>query len=565
MNRIINIYTKVAAAVLAVTLAAGCVFEKDNPVNDAQLKSFMVQLGVTTDRGMTTTKASVEELEGIDGQGIENTIKTLRVYAYTGAQGSEKLCGYLYVKDVQGANSTTPKAYMMDIRLPYSQMDGKHNIIFKAVANAEAMMYPTADGSKRASEILNITELGRDGTGAFAFPGNLAFDTFDDILYDIPNQDFNATNGTVLGMPMYCVTGPIEIDLSQTMTNSSALNANDHLGHTPVKSVDINLTRSLAKIEVYAAEAAAKTASDQTTSVKITKVSLANIPTSGNLFNAPEEKDELDYGTGYTPVVTGDIAVKHKVNENSPEDIKTSGYYTKVMDAYYLAENNKGDEATYDYGAIDYTTGTGDAATKATVLKIDYNVGGTDKTGYVKMPQIKRNTWYKVLARITANGQMTLTLKVLPWTDTEPQIIDFADNVSLNGDITWSGNGTYAGSTFTYGSTNANAEATCGFIMDAPKGGTWYATLTGGDINSFVLETTVGETTTTGTTVSGPIVPGQQIAVKVRTTASNYLAGTKTVNLQITAKTADNRTLVVRHGTGAAAQDAYFTIVQPQN
>lgn len=251
----------------------------------------------------------------------------------------------------------------------------------------------------------------------------------------------------------------------------------------------------------------------------------------------------------------------------SAADKAVPAKYTKITDAYYLAENAAGTTGKFYYGEDLATIATTDNLKAATTLKIGYKVGtnGEEKFGYVIMPPIVRNTWYKVLARITANGQMTLTLKVLPWTDTETQIIDFADNVSLYGDITWSGNGTYAGSTFTYGSTNANAEATCSFIMDAPKGGSWYATLTGGDINNFVLETTIGEKTTTGTTVSGPIVPGQQIAVKVRTTASNYLAGTKTVNLQITAKTADNRTLVVRHGTGEAAQDAYFTIVQPQN
>lgn len=549
MNRIINIYTKVAAAVLAVTLAAGCVFEKEDPVNDAQLKSFMVQLGVTTDRGMTTTKASVEELEGIDGQGIENTIKTLRVYAYTGAQGSEKLCGYLYVKDVQGADFTTPKAYMMDIRLPYSQMDGKHNIIFKAVANAEAMMYPTGDTSDSATEILNVTELGRDGTGAFTFHGNLAFETFDKILYNIPNQGFTASDGTVLGMPMYCVT-ETEIDLSQTMTNSSALNANDHLGHTPVKSVKINLTRSLAKIEVYAAEAAAETASGQTTSVKITEVSLANIPTSGNLFNAPDETAKLDYRTGgYTKVVTEDIAVTHKVNENSPADIKTSGNYTNVMSAYYLAENNKGDEAKYDYGATDYTTG--DAATKATVLKIDYSVGGTDKTGYVKMPQIKRNTWYKVLARIQANGKAEIKVVAVSW-DFNSEEISFEDIVSMTGNPNW-GDGSTATTTYQFGLA-ADQTATCTFNLQTPKNGTWYATIEGKDIQDFAF---VDKNDQEVKMVSGSIGTPDDMKFTIKTLTQLGFGDSKTVNIRLVAKGVDGRTYNVKIGNAD-----YFTIKQ---
>lgn len=553
MNRIINIYTKVAAAVLAVTLAAGCVFEKEGPVNDAQLKSFMVQLGVTTDRGMTTTKASVEELEGIDGQGIENTIKTLRVYAYTGAQGSEKLCGYLYVKDVQGANST----YMMDIRLPYSQMDGKHNIIFKAVANAEAMMYPTADGSKRASEILNITELGRDGTGAFVFTGNLAFDTFDDILYDIPNQGFTATDGTVLGMPMYCVTEPIEIDLSQTMTNSSALNANDHLGHTPVKSVEINLTRSLAKIEVYAAEAAAETASGQTTSVKITEVSLANIPTSGNLFNAPEEKDELNYGTGYTPVVTGDIPVTNKVNENSAADIKTSGYYTQVMNAYYLAENNKGaTPGTYEFGAKDYWTTT----EKATLLKIGYSVnGGEPEYGFVKMPPIERNTWYKVLARISAGRTISLDILAQPWDDADIQEVDFLDNVTLT-NASWNSNSAVDKvdeAKLSFGpSVGEGKDATFTFTLKTPRGGKWYATIEDGDIQNFAFVKDGNDVKT----VSGDIT-GREQSFTVRPLEALSLGEKKSVKLRLVAVTEDqSRSLTVKFG-----EHDYYTIEQAYN
>lgn len=551
MKRTIDITLRTAAAILAMILAAGCVFEKDNPVKDGELRSVMVQLGVTTDGGMTATKADAQA----EGTSVENTINTLRVYAYTGAQGSERLCGYLYAEDVLGVNSTTSKAYMMDIRLPYSQMNETHNITFKAVANAEAM---------RNAADLDITELGRDGVGAFVFTGNLAYGTFDSIEYYIPNQDFvsepeEEADPVFLGMPMYCVTEPISINLANTVTaTQQAVNAADHAGHTLVANVPITLTRSLAKIEVYAAEdAGAGTSSEKETDITITGVTIYNAVRDGLLFGGTLEDPDTEasvslFETGQT------VEVAHAVAEADA----TTGTYTPVAGPYYLAENNV--ESTYGFGMIEDGE-TLDTDGGETFLQIDYKVGDTPYSGYVQMPTIERNTWYKVLARITANGQMTLTLKVLPWTDTETQIIDFADNVSLNGDITWSGNGTYAGSTFTYGSTNANAEATCSFIMDAPKGGSWYATLTGGDINNFVLETTIGETTTTGTTVSGPIVPGQQIAVKVRTTASNYLAGTKTVNLQITAKTADNRTLVVRHGTGAAAQDAYFTIVQPQN
>lgn len=549
MQKITNITLKAIAAMFMLAAAASCVFEKDNPSRTEQqkYKYVLVQLGVSTDR-MTATKAD-GDVTGADdeaGSTAETAIKDLRVYAYTedGENGAKVLRGYFHAQDVDAA-ATATKPLLMDIKVPFEEYGDTKQVYFMAVANA---------GGMTGTDGIIINSIGRDPqTGALVLPDSFGFGEFADIRYSVADQTF------ANGMPMYCqTTTAVTVDLSAEGTPNTEPG---HNGHTklPVK-VTLDMTRSLSKIEVYAAEdAGAGTSGTSTAGIQITGVELMNVIADGPLFPAAASTTKLTKN----PTLAG----KEVALAASAADKADPSKYTKITDAYYLAENAAGTTGKFYYGE---TTKDADLATEAngaTALKIGYKVGtnGEEKFGYVIMPPIERNTWYKVLARITANGQMTLTLKVLPWTDTDTQIIDFADNVSLNGYITWSGNGTYAGSTFTYGSTNANAEATCGFIMDAPKGGTWYATLTEGDINSFVLETTVGETTTSGSTVSGPIVPGQQITVKVRTTASNYLAGTKTVHLQITAMTADGRTLVVRHGTGDAAQDAYFTIVQPQN
>lgn len=549
MHKIINITLKAIAAVLMLAAAASCVFEKENPSGTGQqkYKYVLVQLGVNTDR-MTATKADgdVVNASDADGNDVETAIKDLRVYAYTndGENGAKVLRGYFHAQDVDAA-ATATKPLLMDIKVPFEEYGTTKQVHFMAVANA---------GGMTGTDGIIINSIGRDPqTGALVLPETFGFGEFADIRYSVADQTF------ANGMPMYCQTSAaVTVNLGAEGTTSTEPG---HNGHTklPVQ-VTLDMTRSLSKIEVYAAEDAGQgTSGTSTAGIQITGVELMNVIKDGPLFPAAASTTKLTTN----PTLAG----KAVALAASATDKAVPAKYTKITDAYYLAENAAGTTGKFYYGEDLTAIATTDNLKAATTLKIGYEVGtnGEEKFGYVIMPPIERNTWYKVLTRITANGQMTLTLKVLPWEDTETQIIDFADNVSLNGDITWSGNGTYTGSTFTYGSTNANAEATCGFIMDAPKGGTWYATLTGGDINSFVLETTVGETTTTGTTVSGPIVPGQQIAVKVRTTASNYLAGTKTVNLQITAKTADNRTLVVRHGTGDAAQDAYFTIVQPQN
>lgn len=572
MQKTMNIILKAAAALLAVTLAASCVFEKEEPSQTQQkYKYVLVQLGVNTDK-MVATKAQGDAVNAEDnaGDSLETAIKDLKVYAYTlDASNNKVLRGYLSTQNVNAA-ATATQPLLMDIKVPFNEYGGKQQVYFMAVANA--------GGMTGANDII-INSIGRDPqTGALVLPESFGFDDFASIRYSVADQTF------ANGMPMYCQTSAaVEVNLGATGTTSTAPGHNGHT-HLPVQ-VTLDMTRSLSKIEVYAAESASATTdkdSTATTSVTITGVSLANVPESGNLFTAPADNATLTYtdfngegvqGTGYSSSFLKDeadtVTVNKKVSETATADIQNPDNYTLVSNAYYLAENNQGstrkengkDIDVYEYGSDAYSVvGENGVTVAATVLKIDYKVGGTEKTGYVKMPQIKRNTWYKVLARIKANGQMTLTLKVLPWNDTEEQVIDFADNVSLQGAITWTG-GSYneTTSTVTLGSSKGSS-STCTFTMDAPKGGYWYVTLAKGDISNFTLKS---ESETTGkTTLSGAIVPGQQIKFIVETLEGNYLAGTKTADLHITARTADGRTLVVRHGSG---KDAFYKIVQSQN
>ena len=545
MQKTMNIILKAAAALLAVTLAASCVFEKEEPSQTQQkYKYVLVQLGVNTDK-MTATKAQGDTIRLADSVGIaaETAIKDLKVYAYTlDASNNKVLRGYLSTQNVNAA-ATATKPLLMDIKVPFEEYGKPKQVYFMAVANAGGMTVPGG---------LIINSIGRDPqTGALILPDSFGFDDFAGIRYSVADQTF------AKGMPMYCqTTTAVTVDLSAEGTPNTEPG---HNGHTklPVK-VSLDMTRSLAKIEVYAAEdAGAGTSGASNAGIQITGVELINVIKDGPLFPAAASTDTLTTN----PTLNGKaVALSASAAEKADPD-----KYTKITDAYYLAENAAGETSTFYYGDDLAAIATTDNLKAATTLKIGYKVGtnGDQKYGYVIMPQIKRNTWYKVLARIKANGQMALTLKVLPWNDTKEQVINFADNVSLNGPISWSGNGAFAGSTFKFSGSNANLTANCTFTLDAPQAGTWYVSLTDGDISNFQLETS--GSTVPGNTVSGPIVPGQPVVVIVKTLTNNYLQGTKTANLQITARRMDGTTLIVRHGTGEDAQDAYFTIVQPQN
>ena len=491
MNRTFNITLKAAAAILAVILAASCVFEKENPVSKQQKQNVLVQIGVSTD-GMAQTKADVinKDVNGNDltegGAGVETTISTLRLYAYIG----NVLSGYAYVPEY----SATDKIYMDLKNLPSS---GTQQVEFVAVAN---------EGSMTGIDGIHV-EVGKNPDGTISLSSNFGRNSFEGLKYTIANQGFTAKvdeKETVVGMPMYA-TKTVTIDVDKVVGDPNT--ADGHNGHFILQeAVNLTLTRSLAKIEVYAAESASATTAEgktEDTSVTITGVFLANVPESGNLFTAPADNAKLTYtdfngegvqGTGYSSsfLKAGTVdetagTVNKKVSETATADIQNPDNYTLVSKAYYLAENNKGEATKYDFGTVDYTTV--DNPTKATVLKIDYNVGGTDKTGYVKMPQIKRNTWYKVLARIKANGKAEIKVVAVAWNYNSEEI-SFEEIVSMTGSPVWKDNNgvevSGATTSYTFGA-NKNQTATCSFTLQTPKGGTWYATIEGNDIQDFTF------------------------------------------------------------------------------
>ena len=551
---------------LMLAAAASCVFEKEDPSRTEQqkYKYVLVQLGVNTDR-MTATKADgdVVNASDADGNDVETAIKDLRVYAYTkdGENGAMVLRGYFHAQDVDAA-ATATKPLLMDIKVPFEEYGTTKQVYFMAVANA---------GGMTGTDGIIINSIGRDPqTGALVLPETFGFGEFADIRYSVADQTF------ANGMPMYCQTSAaVEVNLGAAGTTSTEPG---HNGHTklPVQ-VTLDMTRSLAKIEVYAAEAAAETTGKEattTTSVTITGVSLANVPQSGNLFTAPDANTTIAYtdfndteeGTGYSSSFHNGGTVNKKVRETVTADIQNPDNYTLVSNAYYLAENNQGstrkengkDIDVYEYGSDAYpVVGENGVTAAATVLKIDYKVGGTDKTGYVKMPQIKRNTWYKVLARITAGGQMTLTFVVQPWNLIE-ESWDFTDQISVDKRFEWTG-----------GSRETDAELgkeiistkttnlTCSFNIATPTDATWKAEFipVSGDPKAFKFVTQNG----LEDSVTGTVGTAANLIIQPRVTNVNQ---ENEVKLRITVITKDGLTIFAKALMPENAVADEFTIIQ---
>jgi hypothetical protein len=329
-------------------------------------------------------------------------------------------------------------------------------------------------------------------------------------------------------MPMYCQTEPIAINLSQTATpDKVAGNASEHTGHILSKIVPIKLTRPMAKIDVYAAEASTEKASGASDAgIQIESVQLVNAVAEGKLFPGTLS-EQAQSATAEMEISTANVTTAVIAAENS-----IANKYTRITNSYYIAENAEGTAGKFSYGQTTANATLATEAAGATALKIGYKVSATAETeyGYVVMPPIARNTWYKVLARITANGEMALTLNVLNWTTGKTFKVDF-DNVVAHDesygfkwfkgetDVTSS----VANNTYTFSSA-ANDQVTCKFKLTAPIGGKWYATLAGGDIQKYSIVSGTGD------------IEGGEMSFTIKTLTNNFDGeSANQVNLVITA------------------------------
>ena len=156
------------------------------------------------------------------------------------------------------------------------------------------------------------------------------------------------------------------------------------------KKVNLQLSRSLAKVSVYAAKSEGYSATPQILNVKIlaagTRVFSYLFPQTPETLNAvashPNDRIILSSAVNINAeVVKGSNAAKDPKN------------YDLVSTNTYLPEVNTDD----------------------VVLRVEYamSAGGEVRTGFVNMPQIKRNTHYKVCVFMSAEGQLIINYDVL--------------------------------------------------------------------------------------------------------------------------------------------------------
>ena len=357
MQKINNIFKKIALAIIAAVLFTGCIFEK---YEVSGLQNVMIMLEVATDGVVTkATEAPTSD---------EMKINTLRIYAFLG----NRLCGHYY----QGTAYDGP--ILMDLELP----EGESNVDFYLIANEAEMAYE--NGLVHIDDKMTRSQL--------------------------ENIKFTALVSRT-ALPMYCKKTET-IDASDYAAESVAVQG--HQGHLKLdRHVDFVLTRSLAKLSVYAAKSLGASAEPQ-----ILKVDLVNRGTREYSYLFPQTEEILDavpYRSNDRSLIDEAVTISKEVEKGSSAAMDPANY-DEVMSGSYLPEVSAGYSVNDPSYRWDISSGDDTEA----VLYVEYAMGeGMEiQRRYVYLPRVERNNHIKVCILINAEGQLIIQYAVAEW-DTE--------------------------------------------------------------------------------------------------------------------------------------------------
>lgn len=303
-----------------------------------QMQSVMIELSVSSE-GMTKAVPTASE----------TAINSLRIYAFYG----ERLAGYAEKGTVVEG---TP--FYMNLELPAS---GTHQVDFYVVANEAQMAYQN-------NNVVLSENMTRSQLESIRFTGLTSGDALP--MYGLQKEEINVDE--------------ITSDLMLT------------------QKVQLKLSRSLAKISLYAAKVQGASVIPQILDAKILA---AGTRTYSYLFPQSQETlSAIDPRPNDRTIHSTAVNVNAEVVKGSDEAKDASNYDLVMADAY-LPEVNSED----------------------VVLRVEYamSAGGEIRTGFVYMPQIIRNTHYKVCILISAEGQLIINYEVMSWEDNEISEIHF--------------------------------------------------------------------------------------------------------------------------------------------
>lgn len=369
MRNINYIIRNTAICIFAAMLSVSCLLEKDG--QSAEMQGVMIQLNVTA--GDMTKAVSEAPAE------MEKVINTLRIYAFYG----NRLAGYS-----ERQSTALGEPFYMDLTLPET---GTHDVDFYLIANEQEMAY--RNGIVQLSENMTRTEL----------------------------EDLKFTGlVSAEALPMYCsLRVPVNVDNVSSDANSEP----GHEGHYLLdQKVTFELSRSLAKLSVYAAKA-----QGAATDPMIWGVTLLSAGTREYSYLFEKEETVLDAIPSLTDralLADAPVVITRELASGSAE-VGDPAYYDQVVWSQYLPEVSAGTDLETDKDAYRWNVDSGDQG--AAVLHIEYALGeNMDRLdGYVYLPRINRNTHVKVFVLINAEGRIIINYTVADWDWDEDNMHDW--------------------------------------------------------------------------------------------------------------------------------------------
>lgn len=370
MQRLNNILSNTIALVAVALMAAGCLLEKEDA--SGQMQDVMIELSVSAGE---MTKASVTA--------DESAVNSLRIYAFY----ADKLVGYAS----RGALADGEPFYM-DLNLPAT---GTHNVDFYLIANEKEMNFESApvvlseNMTRSQLEGIRFTKLSSKNT-----------------------------------LPMYCrQTESINVDQLTSELNTES----GHEGHYFLaQKIKFNLSRSLAKISLYAAKVQG---TDQTPKILSATLLAPGTRLYSYLFPQTDEVlDGVQSRANDVVILSSPVNVSKAIEKGSAAEKDASSY--GLMTEAYTAEITS--------GSSDWSVSSGNPS--ELVIHVEYALAENDgkiENAYIYMPRITRNTHYKVCALINAEGRILINYEVAPWDDNvmEPIVFDYPTHTYLHASI----------------------------------------------------------------------------------------------------------------------------------
>ena len=512
MKKIDNIFRYSILALLVLVVSMGCQKEMDDPV-PTEKRSVMMEVSVSA--GQLTRSLPTEN---------EKTINTLRIYAFYG----ERLVGYLDKQEVISDNG----AYYIDLELPES---GTYNVDFYVVANEDEMAYENTSVSLTRS--MSKSEL-----EAVKYTGLI----------------------TGSALPMYCKqTEAINVDNISEVANS----ATGHEGHFLLtQKVDFKLSRSLAKISVYAAKVEGATSNPQILSTTLlaggTREYSYLFPQTDETLNAVPSR------INNRPLFSSVATITKAISSADTDARANVANYDEIFGGVYMPE------VTYGSSQWDATSGN----EREAVLHIEYTLGeGQElRNAYVYLPRVERNHHIKVCILINSEGQIIITYEVADWDDNTSSNHTFAypTHSYLRQNIPTSQEDLAAKP-----SQNAQMSETQPFVgyfqMTAPESDSWTPTRLGLNADNCYIRVYEGDTQNE-VTDNYPIPASEKwYRIEVHFHSGKMAAGDEVqLAISYTATGVESREFLLINGTyqeyywpygGTTSQDANYVIITTVN